>query len=79
MNISLTAELEEAVNAKLKSGLYDSASEVVREALRRSLAWERETEWLAREAAIGFAQLQSGQTMTVESKDQFMALVREDA
>ena len=31
MNSSLTAELENAVNAKLKSGLYDSASEVVRE------------------------------------------------
>ena len=55
-----------------------TASEVVREALRQSLARERENVWLAREAAIGFAQLEAGQTVMVESKEQFMALVREE-
>jgi antitoxin ParD1/3/4 len=34
MQISLTPELEELVNAKVASGLYDDASEVVRDALR---------------------------------------------
>jgi antitoxin ParD1/3/4 len=34
MNISLTPELEEFVSAKVQSGRYNSASEVVREALR---------------------------------------------
>jgi antitoxin ParD1/3/4 len=34
MNVSLTKELEQLVNAKVKSGRYLSASEVVREALR---------------------------------------------
>lgn len=34
MNVSLTPELEELVNEKVKSGLYNSASEVVREGLR---------------------------------------------
>lgn len=34
MNISLTPELEEYIHNKVKSGLYSSASEVVREALR---------------------------------------------
>ncbi len=34
MNVSLTRELEEFVNAKVASGRYNSASEVVREALR---------------------------------------------
>jgi len=34
MNVSLTAELEELVNEKVRSGLYHTASEVVREALR---------------------------------------------
>ena len=34
MNISLTHELEKFVNAKVDSGRYNSASEVVREALR---------------------------------------------
>lgn len=34
MNVSLTPELENLVNQKVASGLYNSASEVVREALR---------------------------------------------
>jgi putative addiction module CopG family antidote len=35
MNVSLTPELEKFVSAKVESGRYNSASEVVREALRR--------------------------------------------
>lgn len=34
MNVSLTRELEDLVNEKVRSGLYQTASEVVREALR---------------------------------------------
>jgi antitoxin ParD1/3/4 len=34
VNVSLTPELEKFVNAKVVSGRYNSASEVVREALR---------------------------------------------
>ncbi len=34
MNISLTPQLEELVKKKVASGLYGSASEVLREALR---------------------------------------------
>ena len=34
MNVSLTEELEKLVEQKLASGLYTSASEVVREGLR---------------------------------------------
>jgi antitoxin ParD1/3/4 len=34
MNVSLTPQLEKFVSAKVKSGRYNSASEVVREALR---------------------------------------------
>jgi antitoxin ParD1/3/4 len=34
MNVSLTPELEQFVQAKVQSGRYNSASEVVREALR---------------------------------------------
>jgi antitoxin ParD1/3/4 len=79
MHISLTPELENAVKAKVHSGLYQNASEVVSEALRLVLACERETEWLAREAAIGFAQLEAGHVVAVDSKEHFMALVREEA
>ena len=34
MNVSLTPELEKLVEEKVRSGLYQTASEVVREALR---------------------------------------------
>ena len=34
MNVSLTPELEEFVSTKVNTGRYNSASEVVREALR---------------------------------------------
>lgn len=34
MNVNLTPEMEKLVNGKVASGMYNSASEVVREALR---------------------------------------------
>ena len=36
MNVSLTDELETIIEEKVKSGLYNNASEVVRDALRRA-------------------------------------------
>ncbi len=36
MNVSLTHELETVVRQKVKSGLYNNSSEVVRDALRRA-------------------------------------------
>jgi antitoxin ParD1/3/4 len=35
MNVNLTPRLEEIVHNKVKSGLYNNASEVVREAIRQ--------------------------------------------
>ena len=40
MNVSLTAELEKYVRRKVASGLYNNASEVIREALRLHVARE---------------------------------------
>ena len=54
MNVSLTPELEKFVNRKVESGLYQTASEVVREGLR--LLSERrsgEGSALRREIALG--------------------------
>jgi antitoxin ParD1/3/4 len=76
MHISLTPELENAVKSKVASGLYNNASEVIREALGQSLSREQENQWLAREAAIGFAQLESGQVVEVRSEKHFKDLVR---
>ncbi len=78
MNVSLTPELEKAVKEKVDSGLYNNASEVIREALRLSLKQEAENDWLKREAAIGYAQLEAGETIRIRSKKQFLALARSD-
>lgn len=61
MNVSLTPELERLVQEKVTSGLYQTASEVIREALR--LLKERDADRAAsqREAiAEGMAQLVQG-------------------
>jgi antitoxin ParD1/3/4 len=76
VNIWLTPELERAVKEKVASGLYNNASEVIRESLRQSLRTEAENQWLQREAAIGYAQLQCGETVTVTSEEEFFALAR---
>jgi antitoxin ParD1/3/4 len=56
VNVSLTPELEPFIQAKVKSGRYLSASEVVREALRlleeRDRVREAQIETFRKEAAI---------------------------
>ena len=65
MNVSLTPELEKFVNDKVASGMYYSASEVIREGLR--LLQEREMlkkiriEELRKEIAVGIKQAERGQ------------------
>lgn len=63
---------------KVDSGLYNNASEVIREALRLSLKQEAENDLLKREAAIGYAQLEAGETIRIRSQKQFLALARSD-
>ncbi len=41
MNVSLTPELEKIVQSKVETGMYNSASEVVREALRMMTEQDR--------------------------------------
>ncbi len=76
MNISLTPELERSVKQKVESGLYNNASEVIREALRIVQKQEQENDWLRREAAIGFAQLEAREVTRIKSKEEFKDLVR---
>jgi antitoxin ParD1/3/4 len=59
MNVSLTPELEELVNQKVRSGLYQTASEVVREALR--LLKQRDDETRRADQQAGLAPASSGQ------------------
>lgn len=65
MNVSLTPELEKLVNERVRSGMYSSASEVVREALRLLKAQEelrrQKLEDLRKEIQIGLDQLNRGE------------------
>ena len=78
MHISLTTELESRVKAKVESGLYNNASEVIREALR---FMETHEDWihevklarLREELKVGVDQLQRDEGITLESKEALSA------
>ena len=65
MNVSLTRELARMVKQKVKSGLYNSASEVVREALRLLIHYDQDRQHdradLNRKIDLGLAQLDRGE------------------
>jgi antitoxin ParD1/3/4 len=65
MNVSLTPELERRVEERVKSGLYTSASELVREALRLFFQYEAarslQIEMLDQRIQEGLAQLDRGE------------------
>ena len=64
MNVSLTPELESLVAAKVESGMYNSASEVIRAGLRllseRDQAREEKLDWLKIEIQKGIDDLEAG-------------------
>jgi antitoxin ParD1/3/4 len=60
MNVSLTPELERLVNEKVESGLYQTASEVVREALRLLKERDYAREQLRADVQAGLDQLSRG-------------------
>lgn len=60
MTITLTDELEELINAKVRSGAYKSADEVVRESLRLLEAKEEGMDALLREIMRGVEDFQQG-------------------
>jgi antitoxin ParD1/3/4 len=82
MHISLTPELEARVKAKVESGLYNNASEVIREALR---FMETHEEWiqeiklarLREQLQLGLDQLNRGEGMTIRSKGALDALFQD--
>ncbi len=68
MNVSLTPELEKVIDSKVASGMYHSASEVVRDALRllieRDELRERRLQTLRSNIQAGLDQLESGETLS---------------
>ncbi len=88
MNVSLTPELESLINQKVKSGRYNSASEVVREGLRllhtRDEAHEAKLNALRAEIQKGDDSLEAGryrdgEKAMAEIKERLMARKRKNA
>jgi antitoxin ParD1/3/4 len=80
MNVHLTPELETLVHNKVKTGRYNSASEVVREALRlfeeRERIRELQIRGLQKRINQGWASLERGEG--VEGEEFFRGLEREE-
>jgi antitoxin ParD1/3/4 len=80
LNVHLTPELETLVQNKVKSGRYNSASEVVREALRlfeeRDRIREFQIQELRKKINKGWASLEQGEG--VDGEEFFTALEREE-
>jgi len=72
MNVSLTPELEELVDQKVQSGMYHTASEVVREALRllkdRDELQAHRMEELRSDIAVGLKDLDAGKSKSFDRK-----------
>jgi antitoxin ParD1/3/4 len=88
MNVSLTPELEEIVDQKVKSGLYNSASEVVREGLRllqqRDEMREAKLDALRAEIQKGIDDLEAGRiydgpATMAEFRERLLKMKRDNA
>ena len=81
MNVSLTPELENLVNEKVKSGLYNSASEVIRESLRllqeQDLLKEIRRNELRREIMLGVEQIRNGEYIEVKSPEELESFTQD--
>ncbi len=78
MNVSLTPELEQLVNDRVRSGLYQTASEVVREALRLLKQRDEDHAALRSDVLSGLVQLDQGHGRRVEpgSADEFASTIK---
>ncbi|ONF43278.1 addiction module antidote protein [Marinobacter lutaoensis] len=82
MHVSLTPELEARVKAKVETGLYNNASEVIREALR---FMETHEDWiheiklarLREQLQAGLDQLDRGEGVAIRSKGALDALFQD--
>jgi len=76
MHASLTPELERQVKRKVDSGLYNNASEVVRESLRLLLERDSVRDRLRAEIELGHDQLRRGEGVALATEAEFQALAR---
>lgn len=75
VNVSLTPELENLINEKVKSGLYNSASEVIRESLRllqkQNMLKEIRRNELRRKIMPGVEQIRNGEDIELRMPEDF--------
>ena len=74
MHVSLTAELESRIRSKVASGLYNNASEVIREALRfmdshEDWILELKLARLREQLKIGVEPLDRGKGIVIQSAE----------
>lgn len=74
MTITLTDELEDLINAKVRSGEYKSADEVVMASLRLLKAKEEGTESLRREIMRGVEDIRQGRVTTYTTDEELEGL-----
>ena len=67
MTITLTDDLEELINEKVKSGDYESADQVVGAGLRLLRAKDEGIEALRQEILLGFEDLRGGRFTSCDS------------
>lgn len=75
MNVNLTEHLEGLIKKKVATGLYNNASEVVREALRL-MDWRDQHEMVQYEAAKGFEQPQDGKSAPLDMANAKKSAIR---
>ena len=61
MNVSLTPELEQLIDDKVSSGMYQTASEVIRDALRLLKERDERLETLRKDVRAGFEAVDRGE------------------
>lgn len=85
MNVSLSPELETLVNQKVKTGMYNSASEVIREGLRllqeQDQLKELRREELRKEIMKGVDDMRQGRYTTFSNQgeiDRFVEKIKKE-
>ncbi len=75
MHVSLTPELEAIIKNKVESGLYNNASEVIREALRfmelnQDIVMQMKLDRLRMHLQTGENEIANGQGFTLKNKEE---------
>ena len=76
MNVSLTPQLERMINQKVKTGMYQTASEVVREGLRLMKERDKAKTRLRADVQLGLDQLDNGCYTEVDSLPKLAARIK---